>query len=144
VSDSAAPELGALFAQRTFGPLTRTDLRHYAEASGDFNPLHLDQAFAREAGFEDVIAHGMLGMALLGRLLTEHVPQPRLLRFRVRFRQVIKMGEPLVCTARLTGGTEKEAVLRLLAHDAKGGLLMDGTATIAAPVPFKRLRDPPT
>jgi len=63
--------LGTMVAERTFGPIAREDLRRYAEASGDLNPLHLDPEFARQAGFDDVIVHGMLGMALLGRLITE-------------------------------------------------------------------------
>src|SRR5258708_40062387 len=43
-----------------FGPVTRTDLVRYAGASGDFNPLHHDEGFAREAGLPMVMAHGML------------------------------------------------------------------------------------
>jgi acyl dehydratase len=42
--------------------VTREDIAAYAEASGDRNPLHLDDAFARSVGFPGVIAHGMFTM----------------------------------------------------------------------------------
>lgn len=52
------------FAPRTVS-ITRADLRRYAEASGDHNPIHLDDAAARALGLEGVIAHGMLTWALV-------------------------------------------------------------------------------
>src|SRR5229473_98550 len=69
-------------ARTRYEPLGRDDLQRYAQASGDLNPLHLDPAFARQAGFDDVIVHGMLGMALLGRLLEEAFPSNPLQLFR--------------------------------------------------------------
>jgi len=50
--------------------LTRADLVAYATASGDHNPIHLDEAAARAAGLPGVVAHGMATLALAGRLLT--------------------------------------------------------------------------
>ncbi len=58
--------VGQVLAARTF-TVTREDLRRYADASGDPNPVHLDDAAARAAGFDSVLAHGMLTMALAGR-----------------------------------------------------------------------------
>lgn len=54
-------------------PVTRADLVRYAGASGDFNPIHWNERFATEVGLPDVIAHGMLTMALAGRLVSEWV-----------------------------------------------------------------------
>ncbi len=124
--------LGTMVAERTFGPIAREDLRRYAEASGDLNPLHLDPEFARQAGFDDVIVHGMLGMALLGRLITETLgPQGlRLLAFRVRFRHVIRTGEAIHCRARLEARIGEAAVLALEALNPVGTLLIEGTATV--------------
>ena len=124
-------EVGATVAQRAFPPFTREDLRRYAEASGDLNPLHLDPEFARQAGFDDVIVHGMLGMALLGRLVTESFPNYRLKLFQARFRKVVPIGEPIRCTARLESWREGMALLTLAAADAAGVALIEGTATIA-------------
>ena len=49
-----------------FGPVSRTDLVRYSGASGDFNPLHHDEGFARAAGLPGVMAHGMFSAGLLG------------------------------------------------------------------------------
>jgi acyl dehydratase len=51
--------------------VTRADLRRYAEASGDHNPIHQDDAVARSVGLPGVIAHGMLTMALAARAVAE-------------------------------------------------------------------------
>ena len=57
------------------GPtIGRDTLAAFAQASGDDNPIHLDSGVARSMGFDDVFAHGMLSLAYLGRLLTNHVP----------------------------------------------------------------------
>ena len=81
--------------------LTRTQIVQYAGASGDFNPLHTDDLYAREvAGYPGVFAHGMLGMGLLGKALTSWVGDGRLATFGVRFRAQIWPGDTL--TARLS------------------------------------------
>jgi len=122
--------LGETVAAGTFGPLAREDLRRYAQASGDLNPLHLDPGFAKQAGFDDVIVHGMLGMALLGRLVAEHFGQQRLLAFRARFRHVIRVGEPIHCRARLEARNEASDILALEALSPSGLLLIEGTVTL--------------
>jgi acyl dehydratase len=56
--------------------MTRLDLVKYAGASGDFNPIHWSERFAVGVGLPNVIAHGMLTMALAGRLVTAWVGDP--------------------------------------------------------------------
>ncbi|MGH3920523.1 MAG: MaoC/PaaZ C-terminal domain-containing protein [Pseudonocardiaceae bacterium] len=56
--------------------VTRAGLVRYAGASGDFNPIHWNERVAREVGLPDVIAHGMLTMALAGRLVTAWAGDP--------------------------------------------------------------------
>jgi acyl dehydratase len=51
--------------------VNRALLKQYADASGDHNPIHQDEAFAKSVGLPDVIAHGMLTMALVGKYVTE-------------------------------------------------------------------------
>ncbi|HLZ81280.1 MAG TPA: MaoC/PaaZ C-terminal domain-containing protein, partial [Ktedonobacteraceae bacterium] len=48
-------------------PITQEQLQRYAEASGDHNPIHLDEEAAHHVGLDSVIAHGMLSMAFLGQ-----------------------------------------------------------------------------
>ncbi|WP_028929143.1 MaoC family dehydratase [Pseudonocardia asaccharolytica] len=66
--------------------LTRADLVRYAGASGDFNPIHWSDRTAAAVGLPGVIAHGMLTMALAGRLVTRWVGDPAAVRsYAVRF-----------------------------------------------------------
>ncbi len=66
--------------------VTRRDLVRYAGASGDFNVIHWNQRVAKSVGLPDVIAHGMLTMALAGRFLTEWAGDPgAVTEFGVRF-----------------------------------------------------------
>ncbi len=72
--------------------IDRALLCRFAGASGDLNPIHIDIDFARRAGMPDVFAHGMLGMAWLGRLLTGWRPQSSLRSFGVRFMALTHLG----------------------------------------------------
>lgn len=66
--------------------IERINLVMYAGASGDFNPIHWNEPFAKAVGLPDVIAHGMYTQAQLGRLLTEWLGDPgRLLSLSSRF-----------------------------------------------------------
>jgi acyl dehydratase len=56
--------------------VTRADLVRYAGASGDFNPIHWNERFAREVGLPGVIAHGMLTMALATRFVADWAGDP--------------------------------------------------------------------
>jgi acyl dehydratase len=66
--------------------VTRADLVRYAGASGDFNPIHWSDRVATSVGLPGVIAHGMLTMALGGRLMAQWVGDPAAVRsYGVRF-----------------------------------------------------------
>ena len=66
--------------------VTRSDLIRYAGATLDFNPIHWNERVAAEVGLPDVIAHGMLTMALGGRLVTDWVGDPgAVVDYGVRF-----------------------------------------------------------
>lgn len=79
----------------------RTTLALFAGASGDHNPIHIDTDVARRSGMPDVFAQGMLGMAWLGRVLTQWVPQNRLRRFDVRFQGITHLGNAMRCSGRV-------------------------------------------
>jgi acyl dehydratase len=67
-------------------PVTRATLVRYAGASGDFNPIHWNERFAREVGLPDVIAHGMFTMAEALRVVTDWTGDPgAVLEYGVRF-----------------------------------------------------------
>ncbi len=78
--------------------VNRTTLALFGGASGDHNPIHIDLDFARRAGMPDVFAQGMLGMAWLGRLITQWVPQARLRKYEARFAGITHLGNVITCT----------------------------------------------
>lgn len=82
-------------------PVSRTALALFAGASGDHNPIHIDIDFARKSGMPDVFAHGMLGMAWLGRLVTGWAPQAQLRQFNARFLGITHLGNAIRCTGRV-------------------------------------------
>lgn len=79
----------------------RTTLALFAGASGDHNPIHIDTDVARRAGMPDVFAQGMLGMAWVGRLITNWAPQTQLRRFDVRFQGITHLGNAMRCSGRI-------------------------------------------
>jgi acyl dehydratase len=129
-ADLSLAEPGSVVAEFRSEVITREMLAQYAEASGDLNPLHLDPAFARKAGFADVIAHGMLGMALLGRMLTERFSAERLCNFNARFAGIVPLGETLLCQARLEALEVGTALLALEAATAAGTVAITGQARV--------------
>lgn len=72
--------------------VTREQIRAYAEASGDRNPIHLDDGVARSVGLPGVIAHGMLQMGLLARVAG---PPQNLRRLTCRFAGMVVPGDTL-------------------------------------------------
>ncbi|MFN2590032.1 MAG: MaoC family dehydratase [Actinomycetota bacterium] len=75
----------------------REDVKAYADASGDQNPLHQDDNFARSVGFPGIIAHGMFSMAHVTKALTDWLGDPAALkRIKVQFRAPVFMDETLV------------------------------------------------
>lgn len=118
-------------------PLTRATLALYAGASGDHNPIHVDIDFARAAGMPDVVAHGMLSMAWLARLLTNWAPQRQLREFNVRFTALTRVGERIVCTGRVTEKLERdgERVVRVAVATANeaGEVKVSGDAYVSLP-----------
>lgn len=64
--------IGEVIPERSF-TVNRALLKAYADASGDQNPIHQSEEFAQSVGLPNVIAHGMLTMALTGKFLTDFV-----------------------------------------------------------------------
>ncbi|MFE4332786.1 MaoC family dehydratase [Streptomyces sp. NPDC056831] len=78
-------EVGTELPAQSF-PVSRAALVQYAGASGDFNPIHWNEKFAREVGLPDVIAHGMFTMAEAIRVVTDWVGDPgAVIEYGVRF-----------------------------------------------------------
>lgn len=130
-------QVGDSLPDLTLPPVDRTTLALFAGASGDHNPIHIDVDFARRAGMPDVFAHGMLGMAWLGRLLTGWAPQTQLRRFDARFQGVTHLGNAIRCSGRVVEKleTDGERCVRIEVKSANqfGQTKIVGEALIALP-----------
>ena len=83
---------------------TREQIAAYAEASGDRNPIHLADDFARSVGLPGVIAHGMLQMGIAGTVASEEAGGgDRLHRLRCRFAGMVAPGDTVTFTAEPAG-----------------------------------------
>lgn len=76
-------------------PITRVQIARYAGAVGDFNPIHLDDEFAKSAGLPSVIAHGPLTLALVIDRLVAQVGADALKSFDARLRAPVVPGDAL-------------------------------------------------
>jgi acyl dehydratase len=105
----APPELdgiheGLEFGPLVFGPITREDIARYAAASGDFNPVHTDEDYARNTGAPTVFAMGMLPAGYLATAVSKWFGGPQhLARLKFRFTTRVWPGDEVVCSARVTG-----------------------------------------
>jgi len=118
--------------------VTRADLVRYAGASGDFNPIHWNERVAREVGLPDVIAHGMLTMALANRLVTAWAGDPgAVVRCAVRFtRPVVVPDGDEGAFVELSGKVAQRhddgtVVVSITARCGARSVLGQATATIA-------------
>ncbi len=116
-------------------PITRTTLALYCGGSGDHNPLHVDTDFAKMAGLPDVIAHGMLSMAYLGRAVTNWAPLDRVRSYNVRFAAMTQVQDVVTCSGRiaetLTVNGENRVRLELEAKTQSGTVTLQGEAIVA-------------
>jgi acyl dehydratase len=115
--------------------LSRTEIAMYAGASGDFNPLHTDEVYATQvAGYDTVIAHGQLTMALTAKLVTQWVDEARLVSFGVRFVRQVWPGDTLSVTATVTAVDPPDedplVHLELVTSNQDGDKVVTGYATL--------------
>ncbi|RJN31660.1 MaoC family dehydratase [Nesterenkonia natronophila] len=133
-------EKGQSIGHRTV-ELSRADLLRYAASSGDHNPIHWNDRFAKEVGLDGVIAHGMLTMGVSVELVTDWVGDPaKVMDYQTRFTQPVPVpdpdhGSPETPTARLevagkVGRVDAEAntaridlTVELVAGDARSKVL---------------------
>lgn len=116
------------------GEITKSMLVEYGEAASDKNPMHLDDEFARKAGYPGVFAQGMLSMGFLAQFLVERFGVESLKRFKVRFANLTWPGETITCkgivTKKYREGNENLVDLDIHTENQEGEKKLIGTATI--------------
>jgi len=115
-------------------PVDRTQIARYAGASGDFNPLHVDEILARNAGFPSAQAPGMLVMGFIAELVADWLRGARLRRFTARFVKIVWPGDVITCRGRVIDRRfEGDGVycidIELWSENQRGELVVKGLVT---------------
>jgi acyl dehydratase len=122
------------------GPIQQIQLTRYAGASGDFNPIHQDDEFARAAGMGGVFAHGMLSMGFVAQAVTDWAGAGRVRKIGVRFAGLVRLKDTVTCRGRVIGTSQKDGVnlveLDVWAESQKGEKVVTGKATVSLPARF--------
>ena len=106
----------------------------YAGASGDFNPIHIDEDFARQVGLPGRILHGLWTMAQVARAVTEAAGGPESLkRLSVQFRGMGRLGEEIVVTGSVSEVRDGVAVVEAQAVQSGNRIIRNGRAEVALP-----------
>ena len=112
------------------------DIEAFASVSGDHNPVHMDEAFARTTAFGGRIAHGMLSAAYISAVLGNDLPGPGAIYLSqsLRFRRPVKIGDPLVAkvTVKALDAAKGHATFETLCL-VNGKTVVDGEALIMVP-----------
>ena len=112
------------------------DIEAFAEVSGDNNPVHLDEDYARTTQFGERIAHGMLSAAYISAILGTRLPGPGAIYLSqsLRFRRPVRIGDLVVARATVTALDEAKGRVTLETVCEVGGkTVMEGEAVVIAP-----------
>jgi acyl dehydratase len=105
----------------------------YAGASGDFNPIHIDEEFAKQVGLPGRILHGLWTMAQVARAHTDAAGGPeKLKRLSVQFRGMGRLGEEIVVTGRVREVAEGIATVDSQAEQSGHRIIRNGLAEVAS------------
>jgi acyl dehydratase len=126
-------EIGVGFKASDTIKVTDKMVRQFAEMSGDFNPIHLDDEFAKATRFKKRIAHGMILGALISRLLNEKIgPGGIYLAQTLKFSNPVFIDEEITFDFELTKLHPKRGfgIVETIAKKSSGEIVMKGEATI--------------
>lgn len=112
--------------------ITETDVVLFAGITGDFNPVHIDEAHARQTAFEGRIAHGMLGASLISTVLGTRLPGPGTIYLgqEVKFKAPVRIGDTLTATVTVASVREDKPIYTLTTNvtNERDELVIEGQA----------------
>jgi acyl dehydratase len=126
--------VGDEIAATAKAPIDRVTLARYAGATGDFNPLHVDEVAARAQGMPSVMAPSTLGMGYLAQLVGDWARGAQVRRLACRFARTLWPGDTLVCRGRVADrwGQDGKYFIEVdvWAENQKGELAVRGSVTL--------------
>lgn len=112
------------------------DLQTFAELTGDANPIHLDEAYAKETPFRQRIAHGMLSASYISAVFGTKLPGPGCIYISqtLNFRAPVHIGDHVIATVRVSDLIEHRKRAIFACHCAVDGkVVVEGEAVIMIP-----------
>jgi len=117
--------------------ITETVINDFAKATGDFNPIHLDQTYAEKTYFKGRIAHGVLSLGYISSVLGNFLPGPGgiYLSQEVKFLAPVRIGDTITAKVEVIDLIpEKNRIkLKTTCTNQKGEVVVDGTAWSLCP-----------
>ena len=116
--------------------VSEEDIALFAKVSGDYNPLHMDEDYARTTQFEGRIAHGALTASYISALLGNDLPGPGAIftGLELRFRRPVRIGDEVTARAEVSDKVERGCRVTLkVSCSVAGKPVVTGTAQVVAP-----------
>lgn len=117
--------------------LTEEDLILFAKVSGDYNPVHLDEEFAKGSMFKERIGHGMWTGAVVSATLATVIPGPGTIYLsqNIQFKRPVKLNDEITATLTVTDKKDKnkQVTLDCKVENQKGVIVAVGEAIVIAP-----------
>ncbi|GAB3356454.1 MULTISPECIES: bifunctional enoyl-CoA hydratase/phosphate acetyltransferase [Giesbergeria] len=122
---------------RLLRTVTQADIEAFAAVSGDINPAHLNPEYADATMFHGVIAHGMLGAALISALFGTKFPGPGTIYLgqELKFTKPVRIGDTLTVTATVSEKDDEKKRIKMscLVTNQKGETVLKGDANLMPP-----------
>ena len=119
---------------------SEADIYLYAGISGDFNPAHINEAFANQTYFKTRIAHGMLSAGLISAVIGTQLPGPGSIYMQqsLKFLAPVYVGDTIEARVEVIEKMEKKRVrLKTICHNQDDVVVLDGEALVSPPRPLE-------
>ncbi|MGM0410806.1 MAG: MaoC family dehydratase [Bacillota bacterium] len=117
--------------------ITEADVVNYAGVTGDFNPAHINEEYAKNTMFKGRIAHGMLGAGLISAVLGTKLPGPGAIYVsqEVNFTAPVKINDTITAEVEVLEKNEEKnrVVMKTTCSNQKGKAVIEGKATLMPP-----------
>ena len=112
--------------------ITEADINHFAEVSGDFNPVHMNEEFAKKTFFGGRIAHGVIAIALLSAAMAKLPGLVILISHSSRFLKPVRIGDTITALAEATEVRKDKGIVTLknTCTNQNGEVIVDGETVV--------------
>jgi len=112
------------------------DIQLFARATGDLNPVHLDEAYARKTPFKGRIAQGLLTAGLISAVLANKLPGPGTIYLSqtLRFMSPVRIGDKITATVEVLSVAHRKIRLKTTCVNQHGTIVLSGEAEVLAPI----------